>query len=208
MRVSSQHPSSPLLARRTWQGHAVKIGGLARAAVESDLGAADTTQGRLRVLQGQFQDPAPVLCRHITTLLLFSESLSLTRRPRTSGSMLRVYCWSARSVTRTNLPLRSWQLGFVMASAALWWIGRSRARYAPHSSPLSLVSLSVPAPVAPPIVLWLLPRHKSAVMPTGSEERATELVEAPVQSWRGGVEGVGGGVRRLEHRCKRRYPGH
>ena len=178
MRVSSQHPSSPLLARRTWQGHAVKIGGLARAAVESDLGAADTTQGRLRVLQGQFQDPTPVLCRHITTLLLFSESLSLTRRPRTSGSMLRVYCWSARSVTRTTLPLRSWQLGFVMASAARWWIGRSRARYALHSTPLSLVSLSVPAPVAPPIVLWLLPRHKPATMPAGSGDRVRELVDS------------------------------
>ena len=166
MRVSSQHPSSPLLARRTWQGHAVKIGGLARAAVESDLGAADTTQGRLRVLQGQFQDPAPVLCRHITTLLLFSESLSLTRRPRTSGSMLRVYCWSARSFQRAP-PLRRWQLGFVMASAATCqggvartWRGRTRARYALR--PLSLVSLSVPAPVAPPIVLWQLPRHQPA----------------------------------------------
>ena len=59
VRVASQHPSSPLLAGTTWQGHAVKIGGLARAAVESDLGAADTTQGRLCVLRGQFQDPVP-----------------------------------------------------------------------------------------------------------------------------------------------------
>ena len=130
--------------------------------------------------EGNFKTrcPVPVACHHITTLLLFSESLSLTRRPRTSGSMLRVYCWSALSVTRTSLPLRSWQLGFVMPSAATWWIGRSRARYALHSTPLSLVSLSVPAPVAPPIVLWLLPRHKPAVMPAGSDERVTELVDS------------------------------
>ena len=79
--------------------------------------------------------PVPVPCRHITTLLLFSESLSLTRRPRTSGSMLRVYCWSARSVTRTTLPLRSWQLGFVMASAARCR-GSGAAERATHSTRL------------------------------------------------------------------------
>ena len=119
--------------------------------------------------------PVPVPCRHITTLLLFSESLSLTRRPRTSGSMLRVYCGSARSVTRT--PCRC-----VAGSLVLLWRrqlcgGSGAAERATHSTPLSLVSLSVPAPVAPPIVLWMLPRQTLAVMPAGSDQRVAELVD-------------------------------
>ena len=93
VRVLSQHPSSPLLGGTTWQGHAVKIGGLARAAVESDLGAADTTQGRLRVLRGQFQDPVPgagAVPPHHNTLTLLGIFILDTTAPHIRKYVTRV----------------------------------------------------------------------------------------------------------------------
>ena len=86
-------------------------------------------------MRGQFQNPVPgtgaVSC-HITTLLLGIFILDTTA-PHIRKYVTRVL-WERAQRHAHPLSLRSWQLGFVMASAAIWWIGRSRARYALDST--------------------------------------------------------------------------
>ena len=163
VRVSSQHPAQLTAFSR-------------RENLARPLGCQNRRPARWRptltVLQTQPKGGSASCggnfkTQHHNTLTLLGIFILDTTAPHIRKYVTRLYCWSARSFQRAPPLLRRWQLGFVMASAATCqggvartWRGRTRARYALR--PLSLVSLSVPAPVAPPIVLWQLPRHQPA----------------------------------------------